>query len=77
MSERYDAGDSDVQVENLFDDGKTSKAEAKKRAAGKAVNANLGLADRMREGTLSTDQADVIADAAKDTDGAAAWWTTS
>ena len=36
------------------------------------MNANPGLADRMREGTLSTDQADVIADAAKDTDGAAA-----
>ena len=33
VSERYDAGDSDVQVESLFDDGKTSKAEAKKRAS--------------------------------------------
>jgi len=39
---------------------------------GKATNANPDIADRMAKGTLSSEQADVIASAAEDTDGAAA-----
>ncbi len=74
VADRYEAGDSDTQVEGLFtQDGKTSRNEAKKRASrGKAVNANPNIATKMRTGSLSTDQADVLADAASDTDGAAA-----
>lgn len=74
VADRYEAGASDRGVEDLLrDDGKTSKKEAKKRARrGKATNANPTLASRMAQGNLSSEQVDVIADAAEETDGEAA-----
>jgi len=74
LADRYEAGASDRGVEDLLrDDGKTSKREAKKRARrGKATNANPTLATRMAQGNLSTEQVDVIADAAEQTGGDAA-----
>ncbi len=63
VADRYEAGASDRGVEDLLgSDGKTSKTEAKKRARrGKATNANPDIADRMANGNLSAEQADVIA----------------
>ena len=75
LADRYEKGASDRDVENMAagDDGKTSKAEAKKKARrAKATNANPALADRLENGTMSTEQADIVASAAEDTDGAAA-----
>ncbi len=74
LADRYEAGASDRGVEDLLrEDGKTSKREAKKRARrGKATNANPTLAIRMAQGNLSSEQVDVIADAAEQTDGEAA-----
>ena len=75
LAERYELGATDRDVEDMAkrSDGKTSKAEAKKKARrAKATNANPGLADRMEDGTLSGEQADIIASAAAETDGEAA-----
>ena len=75
LADRYEKGASDRDVEKMAagDDGKTSKAEAKKKARrAKATNANPGLADRLENGTMSTEQTDIVAAAAEDTDGAAA-----
>ncbi len=74
VADRYEAGASDRGVEDLIgNDGKTSKTEAKKRARrGKATNANPDIADRIAKGNLSAEQADIIATAADQTDGAAA-----
>ena len=74
LSDRYENGASDRDVEDLAGSaGGTSKKEAKKRASrAKAANANPGLADKMESGDLSAEQADVIAEAAAETDGAAA-----
>lgn len=71
---RYEAGASDSQVEDLFtSDGKTSKAQARKKASrGKVVHANPTIGSKLASGDLSAEQADVLADAAEDTDGAAA-----
>ena len=75
LADRYEAGASDRDVEDMAagSDGKTSKAQAKRTARrAKATNANPGLADRLAKGSMSTEQADIIADAAADTDGEAA-----
>ncbi len=74
LADRFEAGASDRDVEDMIrTENNTSKAEAQRRAKlAKATNANPALADRMDEGSLSTEQADVIAAAAADTDGAAA-----
>ena len=74
LAGRYEAGASDSDVADLIrSESNASRADAKKRASrGKATNANPDIADRMAEGTLSSEQADVIASAAEDTDGAAA-----
>ena len=75
LADRYEAGASDRDVEDMAagSDGKTSKAEAKKKAQrAKATNANPGLADRLANGSMSTEQADIIAAAAASTDGEAA-----
>ncbi len=74
VADRYEAGASDRGVEDLLrEDGKTSKKEAKKRARrGKASNANPTLVTRIAQGNLSSEQVDVIADAAEETDGEAA-----
>ncbi len=74
LASRFEAGASERDVADMIRSGSnTSKAEAKKRASrGKATNANPDIANRMSEGTLSSEQADVIASAAEDTDGAAA-----
>ena len=74
VADRYEAGASDSQVEDLFTrDGKTSKATARKTASrGKAVHANPTIATKLADGDLSTEQADVLADAADESDGAAA-----
>ncbi len=74
IARQLDNGTTSQQVEDrLRRDGKTSRREAKRRASrAKAVNANPDIATRLRNGTMSTEQADIIADAAADTDGAAA-----
>ena len=74
LADRYDNGDTDRDIEDLSrQDGQTSKADAKKRARrAKATNANPDLADKLDDGTLSTEQADIIAEAAEDTEGEAA-----
>ena len=74
VADRYEAGASDSQVEDMFTrDGKTSKAKARKTASrGKAVHANPTIATKLADGDLSTEQADVLADAADESDGAAA-----
>ena len=75
LADRYDAGAGDRDVEKMAKgpDGKTSKAAAKKTARrAKAANANPGLADRLADGTLSTEQVDIVAAAAEDADGLAA-----
>ncbi len=74
LADRYENGASDRDVEDLvLGDGKTSKQEAKKRASrAKATNANPGIADKLDSGELSAEQADIIAKAAAETDGAAA-----
>ncbi len=74
LADRYENGASDRQVEDLVrNQGNTSKKEAKKRASrAKATNANPDIATKLETGELTTEQADVIADAAEETDGAAA-----
>ena len=74
LADRYDAGASDSDVEDMIrSENNTSKAEATRRAKrAKATNANPDIANRMSDGSLSTEQADVIASAAADTDGEAA-----
>lgn len=74
LADRYEAGANDRDVENsLRKDGQTSKAEAKRRAKlAKATNANPDIATRLENGSLSTEQADIIAGAAEETDGEAA-----
>ena len=75
LADRYDKGADDRDVENMAKgtSGKTSKAAAKKTARrAKAANANPGLADKLADGTLSTEQVDIVAAAAEDTDGLAA-----
>ncbi len=74
IAQRLENGTTTQQVEDLLTkDGKTSRRDAKKRVSrAKAVNANPDIANRMRTGNLSTEQADIIAEAAADTDGAAA-----
>ena len=64
-------GDGDTRrAERLLSDGKTSKREARKRAArAKAVGENAELADKMASGQMSEEQVDVIADASAKTDG--------
>ena len=75
LSDQYEKGASDRDVEDTAkgSDGKTSKASAKKKARrAKATNANPDLSDRLAKGDMSSEQVDVIADAAEETDGAAA-----
>ena len=75
LADRYEKGASDRDVEDMAkgSDNKTSKAAAKKKARrAKATNANPDLADRLAKGDMSSEQVDVIADAADETDGAAA-----
>ena len=74
LADRYENGASDRDVEDLArSGGATSKKEAKKRASrGKATNANPDIADKMESGEMSAEQADVVAEAAEATDGAAA-----
>lgn len=74
LADRYEAGAQDRDIEDsLRTDGQTSKAEAKKRAKrAKATNANPDIATKLANGTLSTEQADIIAQAAEDTEGEAA-----
>lgn len=74
LADRYENGASDRQVEDLVrSESNTSKNEAKKRASrAKAAHANPDIASRMKSGTLNAEQADVIAKAAEETDGAAA-----
>ena len=75
LADRYEKGASDRDVERMAggDDGKTSKVEAKKRARrAKATNANPDIADRLAKGEMSSEQVDVIAKAAEETDGEAA-----
>ena len=75
LADRYEKGASDRDVEDMANgsDGKTSKATAKRKARrAKATNANPDLADRLAKGDMSSEQVDVIADAADETDGAAA-----
>ena len=75
LADRYEKGATDRDVEDLAkgSDGKTSKAQAKRKARrAKATNANPDLADRLSRGDMSSEQVDVIADAADETDGAAA-----
>ena len=73
LADRYEKGASDRDVERMAGNNKTSKAEAKKRARrAKATNANPDIADRMESGSMSAEQADIIAKAAEDTDGEAA-----
>jgi len=66
------SGDDRV-AKRMLNDGKTSRgtiAKAARRAA--AAAKNKSLIDKMDSGDLSTEQADVVADAASKTDGAAA-----
>ena len=74
LADRFDAGASERDVEDLVrSQNNTSKAEAQRRAKrAKATNANPDIASKMKDGKLSTEQADTIADAAAETDGAAA-----
>ena len=74
LADRFEKGASDSDVEDMIrSENNTSKAEAKRRAKrAKATNANPDIADRMDDGSLSAEQADVIASAAADTDGEAA-----
>ena len=75
LADRYEKGASDRDVEDMAkgSDNKTSKAAAKRKARrAKATNANPDLADRLAKGDMSSEQVDVIADAADETDGAAA-----
>ena len=75
LADRYEKGATDRDVEDLAkgSDNKTSKAAAKRKARrAKATNANPDLADRLAKGDMSSEQVDVIADAADETDGAAA-----
>ena len=74
LAARLESGASQRSVERLLQKGdKTSKRTAKKRTKrAKAVNKNRTIADKLKTGELSPDQADVIADAADKTDGAAA-----
>ena len=75
LADRYEKGATDRDVEDLAkgSDGKTSKAQAKKKARrARATNANPDLAERLSRGDMSSEQVDVIADAADETDGAAA-----
>ena len=75
LADSYESGASDRDVENMAggSDGKTSKATAKKRARrAKATNANPDLADRLADGDMSSEQVDVIAEAAEETNGEAA-----
>ena len=61
------------RAERLLSDGKTSKREARRKAArAKAVGENAELADKMATGEMSEEQVDVIADASAKTDGHAA-----
>ncbi len=74
LADRYDNGADDRDVEDLARSGSgTSKKEAKKRASrAKATNANPDIANKMENGSMSAEQADVVAEAAEQTDGAAA-----
>ncbi len=74
LAERFDKGARDRDIERDFtSSGQTSKADAKKRTKrAKAVNANPELAEKLASGALSTEQTDVIAEAAEKTDGKAA-----
>ena len=75
LADRYEKGASDRDVEDLARSGGagTSKKEAKKRASrAKATNANPDIATKMENGEMSAEQADVVAEAAEATDGAAA-----
>ena len=74
VANRYDSGATDSQIEDLFTrDGKTSRANARRTASrGKAVHANPTIGTKLASGDLSTEQADVLADAADESDGAAA-----
>lgn len=74
LADRFENGATDSDVEDMIrSENNTSKAEAKRRAKrAKATNANPDIADRMDDGSLSAEQADVIASAAADTDGEAA-----
>jgi len=67
-----ESGDDRV-AKRMLNDGKTSRgtiAKAAKRAA--AAAKNKSLVDKMDSGDLSSEQVDVVADAASKTDGAAA-----
>jgi len=67
-----DDGDT-RRAERLLDDGKTSKAQQRRKAnRAKAVGRNKGLADKLATGEMSEEQVDVIADASSKTDGDAA-----
>ena len=74
LAARLEAGATQRSVESLLQhDARTSKRSAKQRTKrAKAVNVNPALATKLKKGELSTDQADVLADAADKTDGAAA-----
>ena len=57
LADRYEKGATDRDVEDLAkgSDGKTSKAQAKKKARrAKATNANPDLADRLAKGDMSS-----------------------
>lgn len=74
LADRFEAGATDADVEDIVrSEDNTSKAEAKKRAQrAKATNANPDIATKLQDGTLTTEQADIVAAAAADTDGEAA-----
>jgi len=74
LANRIENGATNRNVEDLLrSENNTSKAEAKRRTKrAKATNANPDIANRLENGTLSSEQADIIAEAAEDTDGAAA-----
>ena len=79
LADRYEKGASDRDVEDMAkgSDNKTSKAAAKRKARrAKATNANPDLADRLAKGHMSSEQVDVIADAADETDGACLLYTS-
>ena len=74
IAKREEAGHSKRSTEGIIKkSGGVSKSEAKKRTSrGSAIKKNPKLAKKLTDGDLSTEQIDVLADAADKTDGAAA-----
>lgn len=73
LAEHVTADGDTRAVEKLLGDGKTSRAETRRRARRAKANANSGgtLSDRLTDGSLSEEQADLIADADDKSNGAA------